>query len=89
MKYPDYSASGILYNFSTSAITLNYTAPEDCYINTHVINGVASSLSVNGVTVASSARAGDYYQLSYAGYLKAGDTVTSSGIVRGIIFKLR
>lgn len=89
MKYPDYSANGILYNFSTSAITLNYTAPENCYMNIHVINTVASSLSVNGVVVASSARAGDYHQLSYAGYLKAGDTVTSSGIVRGIIFKLR
>lgn len=89
MKYPDYSANGILYNFSTSAITLNYTAPENCYMNIHVINTVASSLSVNGVVVASSARAGDYHQLSYAGYLKEGDTVTSSGIVRGIIFKLR
>lgn len=89
MKYPDYSSSGILYNFSTSAITLNYTVPEDCYMNIHVINASASSLSVNGVVVASSARANDYYQLSYAGYLQAGDIVTSSGVVRGIILKLR
>lgn len=89
MKYPDYSSSGILYNFSTSAITLNYTVPEDCYMNIHVINASASSLSVNGVVVASSARANDYYQLSYAGYLRAGDIVTSSGVVRGIILKLR
>lgn len=89
MKYPDYSSSGILYNFSTSAVTLNYTAPEDCYMNIHVINASASTLSVNGVVIASSARANDYYQLSYAGYLKAGDVVTSSGVVRGIILKLR
>lgn len=58
-------------------------------MNIHVINTSAASLSVNGVAIASSARAGDYYQLSYAGYLKAGDVVTSSGVVRGIILKLR
>lgn len=92
IPFPDYSASGILYDSRSSARTLNYTATEDCYANFYVVMASTNSISINGELVASGSDSGTsprVYQVSFAGYLKAGDVITSAGVIRGAIFKLR